>query len=100
MLWLGTPDPSSKGALEAGRKKKAAAAAAAGAKTGAGEKSISVLDDFITVCRTCWHMSHGSHAEEWFGEHEFCPVPECDCRCGEMDGGGGGSGGNQSGSKT
>lgn len=54
----------------------------------AGEKATggSVLDDFIIVCRSCWHMSHGSHAEEWFAEHEVCPVPECECRCGEMDG--------------
>lgn len=96
MLRLGTPDPSSKGALEAGRKKRGAlAGAGAGAGIGigigtgasaAGEKSTGVLDDFITVCRSCWHMSHGSHAEEWFVEHEVCPVPECDCRCGEMDG--------------
>ncbi len=89
MFWLGTPDPSSKGGLEAGRKKKAVrtgSGSGSGSGATAGEKSTSVLDDFITVCRTCWHMSHGSHAEEWFAEHEVCPVPECDCRCGEMDG--------------
>lgn len=126
MLRLGMPDPSSKGALEAGRKKKgvlAGAGVGVGAGVGAGagvgvsggagigigttgpainatgEKSApggggsssssgSALDDFITVCRSCWHMSHGSHAEEWFAEHEVCPVPECECRCGEMDGAG------------
>ena len=99
MLRLGTPDPSSKGALEAGRKKKGGVGSVlAGAGTGvgtgisAGEKSSTtmcsgVMHDFVTVCRSCWHMSHGSHAEEWFAEHEVCPVPECDCRCGEMDGG-------------
>lgn len=95
MLRLGMPDPSSKGALEAGRKKNvvltgagAGAATATGTGANAGEKNTGVLDDFITVCRTCWHMSHGSHAEEWFAEHEVCPVPECDCRCGELDSGG------------
>lgn len=112
MLRLGTPDPSSKGALESGRKKKVVLATGAGGGAGigigigtgtgtgtgtgagtgtagvhAGEKPTGVLDDFITVCRSCWHMSHASHAEEWFAEHEVCPVPECECHCGVMDGG-------------
>lgn len=71
MLWLGMPDPSSKGSV----------ALAAAAKT------RDPLQDFVAVCRGCWHMSHGGHAEEWFRDHAVCAVPGCDCRCGEVDGG-------------
>lgn len=74
MLWLGMPDPSSKGG--------AALSAAAG-----GGKKRDPLQDFVAVCRGCWHMSHGGHAEEWFRDHAVCAVPGCECRCGEVDGG-------------
>lgn len=79
MLWLGMPDPSSKGA---------AAASAAGA-TGVGvNKNRDVLKEFVAVCKGCWHMSHGAHARDWFREHDVCAVPGCGCRCVEVDGGG------------
>ena len=70
MMWLGTPDPHTRGG--------AAAAAAA-------EKDP--MSKFISMCRSCWHMSHGGHAQEWFAEHDVCPVPECECRCVEIDAG-------------
>ncbi|MCJ1274447.1 hypothetical protein MMC21_002243 [Puttea exsequens] len=66
MYWLGMPDPHSKGSQAAGPTKK------------------DILDKFISVCRTCWHMCHGGHSEKWFAEHSICPVPDCDCRCAEM----------------
>lgn len=66
MMWLGMPDPHTKGGAIAGNKQ-------------------NPMADFISVCRGCWHMSHGAHAEEWFAGHEVCPVPECECRCAEVD---------------
>ena len=69
MMWLGMPDPHTKGGAIAGDKRHPMA-------------------DFISVCRGCWHMSHGAHAEEWFAGHEVCPVPDCECRCAKVDAGG------------
>ena len=69
MMWLGMPDPHTKGGAIVGDKR-------------------NPMADFISVCRGCWHMSHGVHAEEWFAGHEVCPVPECECRCAEADAGG------------
>ena len=69
MMWLGMPDSHTKGGVIAGDKRRPMA-------------------DFITVCRGCWHMSHGAHAEEWFAGHEVCPVPDCECRCAKVDAGG------------
>jgi len=67
MNWLGMPDPHTNGAMAAAVSKNEA------------------LSKFVSVCRGCWHMSHGSHAEEWFARHEVCPVPRCNCRCAEAD---------------
>ena len=67
MGWLGMPNPHTKGSMTAGL-------------TGQDSRNI-----FIDVCRTCWHMSHGIHALEWFTGNNVCPVPECECRCKEID---------------
>ena len=69
MMWLGMPDPHTRGGAIAGDKRRPMA-------------------DLISVCRGCWHMSHGAHAEEWFAGHEVCPVPDCECRCAKVDSGG------------
>ena len=83
MYWLGMPDPHSRGSV-------AADAEAVVAK----EDNMS---KFITVCRGCWHMSHSAHAQEWFygrngidgletaAGHDVCPVPDCQCRCKDVD---------------
>ena len=73
MLWLGMPDPSSKGV--------AAADAAAQAK----QTTKNPLDSFASVCQACWHMSHVEHAREWFADHDVCAVPACNCRCAKLD---------------
>ena len=67
MEWLGMPDPHTRGGVAAGMTK---------------ESSIS---RFVSVCYTCWHMSHSGHATEWFARHQVCPVPGCSCRCVEID---------------
>lgn len=82
MLWLGVPDPGSKGV--------AAAAAAASGGGHENDRNRDPLREFVVVCRGCWHMSHAGHAEEWFREHDVCAVPGCECRCGEVDAGVGG----------
>ena len=65
MGWLGMPNPHTKG--QAGITK---------------EKTIK---RFISVCRTCEHMSHGDHAMEWFATHQSCPAPDCECLCEAID---------------
>ena len=67
-LWLGVPDPRSRGALTANR---------------------DPFTEALEVCLRCSHMYHRGHAEEWFAGHEKCPVPDCECRCNELDGAGG-----------
>lgn len=83
MLWLGMPDPSSKGAAAAAATATSAAVSVGG--LGASQPR-DALKDFIAVCRGCWHMSHGAHARDWFRDHEVCAVPGCGCRCGVVDG--------------
>ena len=51
----------------------------------AGQNAPDLVKDFTTVCRSCWHMSHASHAEQWFKKHQTCPVPGCDCQCAIVD---------------
>ncbi|KAL9638902.1 MAG: hypothetical protein Q9204_001318 [Flavoplaca sp. TL-2023a] len=85
MLWLGMPDPHSKGGEHANavameRSKELQD----GAK---GVRARMLMKDFICVCKGCWHMMHVGHAEEWFGSNRTCPVPGCECACGERDGG-------------
>ena len=63
-LWLGVPDPRSRGALTANR---------------------DAFAEALEVCLRCSHMYHRGHAEEWFRGHEKCPVPDCTCRCNELD---------------
>lgn len=103
MMWLGMPDAHGKGtSAAAGSASKPAAKTAMKSPDpkanrmkrqedtakGAGQQAASnVMKDFVTVCRACWHMSHGSHAVEWFHGHDVCAVPGCDCRCALLDGG-------------
>ncbi|KAI4115347.1 MAG: hypothetical protein LQ345_004042 [Seirophora villosa] len=83
MLWLGMPDPHSKGGAQA------SALAAAGGGEGQGKsegkgRGRELMKDFVSVCRGCWHAMHARHAEEWFAGNQECPVPGCGCRCGEV----------------
>ncbi|KAL8670414.1 MAG: hypothetical protein Q9168_005043 [Polycauliona sp. 1 TL-2023] len=88
MLWLGMPDPHTKGgehanvvAMERSRELQ---------DDGKKERGRMLMKDFICVCRGCWHMMHVGHADEWFSDNRTCPVPGCECACGERDGGFGG----------
>jgi len=66
MYWLGMPDPHSRGSQAAAATRK------------------DTLNKLVNVCRSCWHMSHSGHANEWFAGHSACPVPGCNCRCAEI----------------
>ncbi|KAI4237263.1 MAG: hypothetical protein LQ349_002000, partial [Xanthoria aureola] len=73
MLWLGMPDPHTKGgehanaaAMERSREIK---------DEEKGERGRMLMKDFICVCRGCWHMMHVGHAEGWFRGNKTCPVP-------------------------
>ena len=60
---VGVPDPHTKGAVAKPMSKKEA------------------MDNFVSFCRRCWHVTHAGHAEEWFRRHSICPARGCDCRC-------------------
>ena len=62
-MWLGTPDPASRG----------------GAKE--LQKLSDVMAKFLTYCVRCQHGFHAHHAQSWFDKHITCPVPGCKCRC-------------------
>ncbi|KAL8657363.1 MAG: hypothetical protein Q9226_001989 [Calogaya cf. arnoldii] len=85
MLWLGMPDPHTKGgehanAVDMERSRELQ-------DDGGKERGRMLMKDFICVCRGCWHMMHVGHAEKWFRTNRTCPVPGCACACGERDGG-------------
>lgn len=85
MLWLGMPDPHSKGGEHANAvAMERSEELQDGAK---GVRARMLMKDFICVCKGCWHMMHVGHAEEWFSSNRTCPVPGCECACGERDGG-------------
>ncbi|KAL8813266.1 MAG: hypothetical protein Q9200_000393 [Gallowayella weberi] len=90
MLWLGMPDPYTKGGAHANAR---TLEKMGGLETGKGEKGKYLMKDLISVCRGCWHMMHVGHVDEWFGMHRTCPVPGCECACGERDGESGGTNG-------
>lgn len=91
MLWLGMPDPHTKGGAHTNAQamERSRESARSGEK-GKGETGRDLMKEFITVCRGCWHMAHAGHAEEWFRGNKECPVPGCECRCMEIDVGAGG----------
>ena len=67
MDWLGMPESHPKG------------------NGAAAMTTATAMNKFISACRSCWHMSHGGHAMQWFTDHQICPVPDCECRCMEID---------------
>lgn len=93
MMWLGMPDPHLSRGSSAATSSSVLSGGAASATAAVAEKASmlgkAAMKEFISVCRGCWHMSHGAHAEEWFAGHEICAVPGCECRCVEVDAGGG-----------
>ncbi|KAL8937819.1 MAG: hypothetical protein Q9216_004231 [Gyalolechia sp. 2 TL-2023] len=92
MLWLGMPDPHTKGGAHANAQamERSRELARSGEKGKGGEIGRDLMKESITVCRGCWHMAHAGHAEEWFRGNRECPVPGCECRCMEIDIGAGG----------
>ncbi|KAL8840127.1 MAG: hypothetical protein Q9170_001475 [Blastenia crenularia] len=86
MLWLGMPDPHSKGGAHANAQAlERSKEIPSGGKDSRGENGKELMKSFITVCRSCWHMAHAGHAQEWFRGNRECPVPGCECRCAEVD---------------
>mmetsp|Transcript_8637 Transcript_8637/g.12754 ORF Transcript_8637/g.12754 Transcript_8637/m.12754 type:complete len:892 (+) Transcript_8637:15-2690(+) len=45
------------------------------------EKEMNTLDYCFTWCRTCKHGGHVKHLNDWFKNHDRCPVKECECHC-------------------
>ena len=65
--WIGAPDPARHGSSWAASKR-------------------DPFGDAFVQCLTCTHVSHKSHADEWFAEHRVCPLQDCECRCRDLDG--------------
>ncbi|KAF1816444.1 ubiquitin-protein ligase-like protein E3 [Eremomyces bilateralis CBS 781.70] len=63
MHYLGSPDPSRKGGVEA-------------------LKGEELMSRQIVFCAKCKHGNHDGHAKLWFAKHQVCPVPDCQCMCG------------------
>jgi hypothetical protein len=63
MMWLGSPDPSKVGAVQA-------------------LKDEDLEARLMVFCMSCTHGFHGHHARDWFARHAMCPVPDCQCMCG------------------
>lgn len=63
-MWLGMPDPASRGGL---------------AKS--AQTAMNVTARFVAFCMSCNHGFHANHARDWFGRHAVCPIPECNCSC-------------------
>ncbi|KAL8726362.1 MAG: hypothetical protein Q9166_006769 [cf. Caloplaca sp. 2 TL-2023] len=92
MHWLGMPDPHTKGGAHANaaaveKLKEMGDVKGEGEAKGKRGKGRYLMKDMVCVCQGCWHMSHVGHAEEWFEINKTCPVPGCECRCGERNGG-------------
>ena len=99
MMWMGMPDPQAPSTKASSVRKSAPAKSPKPQDQNISNqkadhslqnetKSHTAQDpvkNFTTVCRSCWHMSHASHAEQWFRGHKTCPVPGCDCQCALVD---------------
>ena len=108
LLWLGQPDPTSRGAVAAQAMSKspfspdqaqqqqqrqhgssqngiAAPPASAEQQQGAVPKDrkteAAVTKGFLTFCASCNHGHHYEHAAQWFAKHSVCPVASCHCVC-------------------
>ncbi|KAL9603269.1 MAG: hypothetical protein Q9219_001290 [cf. Caloplaca sp. 3 TL-2023] len=84
MHWLGMPDPHSKGGAYANAVALERSGGSVDGRERGERRGRDLMKEFITVCRSCWHMAHAAHAEEWFRRNRECPVPGCGCRCGEL----------------
>ncbi|OOQ86738.1 ubiquitin-protein ligase E3 [Penicillium brasilianum] len=69
-MWLGTPDPMSKGVTAADAETDSRKAA-----------EDEVMKRFVVFCINCNHGHHAHHARDWFARHKICPVAECNCIC-------------------
>ncbi|KAI4238658.1 MAG: hypothetical protein LQ352_007854 [Teloschistes flavicans] len=88
MLWLGMPDPRSKGGAWENQKGVERSKETEKEEGDGGRgRGKELMKDFVCVCRRCWHLMHAGHAEEWFEGNRECPVPGCGCACGEVDAG-------------
>ena len=37
------------------------------------------------AAQECKHGGHSDHIEEWFADHDRCPVADCACACSALD---------------
>ncbi|XP_014242242.1 GATOR complex protein MIOS-B [Cimex lectularius] len=46
---------------------------------------LNPFDSWYCWCQACRHGGHVSHINQWFKEHQECPVTECNCKCFSLD---------------
>ena len=65
----------------------AAASLSVSALGGAGidGSSACALSSWFSWCQQCRHGGHAEHLQDWFRQHEQCPVHDCSCRCRSRD---------------
>ena len=64
-----------------------AALPAAGAGPGrkAAAAPASALSGWFSWCQHCRHGGHAEHLQDWFSQHQHCPVHNCQCHCSSRD---------------
>ncbi|PRT52935.1 SEH-associated protein 4 [Wickerhamiella sorbophila] len=51
---------------------------------GSGLETHDKADRWPVFCLSCSHGFHTKHAREWFAKYSVCPVPDCQCFCGQI----------------
>ncbi|EMD00445.1 hypothetical protein BAUCODRAFT_118212 [Baudoinia panamericana UAMH 10762] len=65
LMWLGIPDPGTRGGVRELAKQK-------------DNRMVKLM----CFCASCGHGFHADHAKAWFDEYDMCAVPDCRCMCG------------------
>lgn len=43
--------------------------------------TMNYINTWFTWCQSCRHGGHNTHIQEWFQQHNVCPVSNCHCNC-------------------
>lgn len=46
---------------------------------------VAPLHDWFSWCQSCRHGGHLEHMNQWFDQHDECPVTGCTCHCDAKD---------------
>ncbi len=43
--------------------------------------TLNPINTWFTWCQSCRHGGHNIHIQQWFEQHNVCPVSNCNCNC-------------------